>query len=145
VRSAECGVQNAEWGIRKSSFSWYPSDVDAQIKSLVEGWRKRAAEESAQRARAREDAVARLLPVARKLKERFGVRRIVLFGSRASGSATGGSDVDIAVEGLPPERYAEALRALEETLGAECVDLVEYEDAGAALRAKIDKGVVLDG
>ncbi|MBI5526737.1 MAG: nucleotidyltransferase domain-containing protein [Deltaproteobacteria bacterium] len=118
--------------------------MDAAITSYVDGWRRRAAAEERRQTREREATLARLAPLARELKERFGARRVVLFGSRAAGSADPGSDVDIAVEGLPAERYADALLMLERALGRECVDLVEYEDAGNALRAKIDAGVTLD-
>jgi predicted nucleotidyltransferase len=47
------------------------------------------------------------------LEERFGVKAVYIFGSvRGDTPFHEGSDIDIAVEGLPPERYFEALRAL---------------------------------
>jgi hypothetical protein len=49
-----------------------------------------------------------------------------------------GSDLDLAVEGIPPEQFFQAWAALREILppGLD-VDLVDLEQAGEALRARI--------
>ena len=57
-----------------------------------------------------------------------------LFGSLARGDATETSDVDLAVEGLPPSAYFDALAELMHLLGVR-VDLVRLEEAGESLRA----------
>jgi predicted nucleotidyltransferase len=52
---------------------------------------------------------------ARMLKERFGVKKVYLFGSVTGSSPWHErSDLDIAVEGLAPEDYFRALSALDE-------------------------------
>jgi predicted nucleotidyltransferase len=57
----------------------------------------------------REEALRAAEACAALLKERFGARRVVLFGSLAGDDFDRDfSDVDLAVEGLPPY---EALRA----------------------------------
>lgn len=117
----------------------------SEMEALTAGWRRRAEEQAAAAERQRRSDIERLRPHAQMLAERFGVTRVVLFGSRARGSSRPGSDVDLAVEGLPDSRYIEALRALETELGPEAVDLVQAEQAGASLRAKIDAGIVLHG
>ena len=115
------------------------------VRAYVEGWRLKAADEQAEARRRREQNVARMRPVARMLAERFGIRRVVLFGSAALGTDQLGSDVDLAVEGLAPAQYFAAFHALEAELGLELVDLVEIERAGHLLRAAIDRGIVLHG
>ncbi|MGQ9630385.1 MAG: nucleotidyltransferase family protein [bacterium] len=73
----------------------------------------------------------------RVLKERFGAREAFVFGSlRGDSPWHEHSDIDIAVEGLPPGQYIEALTTLYEFLpeGME-LDLVPLERAVPSLVA----------
>lgn len=115
------------------------------VSSYSAGWRERAAREELERERRRQETAARLKPIVERFAAEFAVRRVILFGSRAFGRERPGSDVDLAVEGLAPERYFAAFRFLERELGADLVDLVEYEVAGATLRQRIEEGIVLLG
>jgi predicted nucleotidyltransferase len=72
------------------------------------------------------------------LKSRFGVRRVILFGSLAyTSSSASVSDVDLAVEGLAADDYWRAWGLAEEVINDRPVDLVEMERAGEALRRAI--------
>jgi predicted nucleotidyltransferase len=74
------------------------------------------------------------------LRERFGVRRVILFGS-AAGDAPwhSHSDLDVAVEGLRPEDHLRALNACYELLPPGlAIDLVPLESAWPELRARIE-------
>lgn len=77
---------------------------------------------------------------AQLLREQFGVRRVVLFGS-AAGDAPwhSRSDLDLAVEGLRPEDHWRALSACYSLLpsGLE-LDLIPLESAWPELRAYIE-------
>jgi predicted nucleotidyltransferase len=73
------------------------------------------------------------------LRERFGVRRVVLFGSLAGqGTWHTQSDVDLAVEGLAPSEFFHAYSACRDLLprGTE-LDLVPLERASPEMRARI--------
>jgi len=73
----------------------------------------------------------------------FGVRQVILFGSVARGRAHSDTDVDLAVEGLAPERYFEALARCSDVAGRN-VDLVPMEEAiPELLRIIRTKGEVL--
>jgi predicted nucleotidyltransferase len=64
---------------------------------------------------------------------------VVLFGSLAHGAwFEPESDVDMAVEGLPPGAYWGAWRRVESYFPARKADLVEYETASESLRQAID-------
>jgi predicted nucleotidyltransferase len=82
------------------------------------------------------------------LAGRYGVSRVYLFGSLARGEMVHeSSDVDLAVEGLSPDRYFEALVELWDLLprGAE-LDLVPVEYASPEMLAIVrSQGVVLHG
>lgn len=73
------------------------------------------------------------------LKDRFGARRVILFGSLAQeGPWHDRSDIDLAVEGLPPEAFFRAYAACGALLppGLE-LDLVPLESLYPELRARI--------
>ncbi len=74
-----------------------------------------------------------------------GAHKVWLFGSLAKGRRQDfRSDLDLAIEGLPPERYLGALGELLLRLPLP-VDLVELETASAALRLQIlTFGILLD-
>ena len=73
----------------------------------------------------------------------FGVQRVILFGSVARGRAHSDTDLDLAVEGLPAERYFEALARCADVAGRN-VDLVPVEEATPQLlRIISEKGEVL--
>ena len=73
------------------------------------------------------------------LKEQFGVRRVIVFGSLVGDTPWHSrSDLDLAVEGLRPESHLRALAACYEILpqGLD-LDLVPLESARPELRARI--------
>jgi predicted nucleotidyltransferase len=87
-------------------------------------------------------SLADLLEQARigaKLLKSLGASRVRVFGSVARATEPDWhTDVDFAVEGLPPSRYFEALGELLIKLTCR-VDLVEYECASESLRNEIDR------
>jgi len=56
-----------------------------------------------------------------------GAREVYLFGSRTTGQGSEGSDVDLAVSGLPPERFFEAMGDAADILGCR-LDLVDIDE-----------------
>jgi predicted nucleotidyltransferase len=97
--------------------------------------------------RAERSRVERALPEpARILAERFGARRVLVFGSLARAEGWDEhSDVDIAVEGVAPRRFFEAW-ALVERLVGRALDLVALEGAEESLRQRVVReGKVLHG
>lgn len=77
------------------------------------------------------------------LREKYGVKNAFIFGSlRGDSHFDERSDIDIAVEGLAPERYFEALTELYALLPAGFeVDLVPLERAQTSLVALAKGGV----
>ncbi|MEA3210449.1 MAG: uncharacterized protein QOE70_3506 [Chthoniobacter sp.] len=74
---------------------------------------------------------------ARTLASESGVTRVWFFGSAAARRPLDyASDLDLAVEGLPGERYFGTLGALLSILRCP-LDLVRWENASDALRAQI--------
>jgi uncharacterized protein len=88
------------------------------------------------RAEARRARASEALPALVALLAGGGARRVWLFGSLAWGSAHEGSDIDLAVEGLPAEALWPAQGELLRV--APCsVDLVRIEEAPEALASRI--------
>ena len=77
--------------------------------------------------------------LAAALREAFGPRvQVYLFGSLLDlDRFRGGSDLDVAVEGLEPAEYWEAWELAESTVRKASLDLVRLETAPAPLREHI--------
>lgn len=77
-----------------------------------------------------------IVEAARVLRAQ-GAREVYLFGSVATGRVRDGSDVDLAVAGLPPERFFRALGLAADVLGRplSLVDLDEDTPFTRYLRA----------
>lgn len=106
------------------------------IEEMAASWRLRAAAVQS-RVDERARRVRDLLPAAKAmLVDRYGARRVVLFGSFARGDSRESSDVDLAVEGLDGARYFTAMSDLSGLLDSP-VDLVELESAQSSLLERI--------
>lgn len=83
----------------------------------------------------------RVRKAAEVLKNQFGARRVLLFGSLAQPFwFKEDSDVDLAVEGLKSGKdYWEAWQIVEEIIGDRLVDLIEIETARESLRQAIQR------
>ncbi|MBN2122671.1 MAG: nucleotidyltransferase domain-containing protein [Deltaproteobacteria bacterium] len=91
----------------------------------------------------REKLLAPIRKASDALKSRFGVRRVVLFGSLAHAEwFTEDSDVDLVVEGLEGKDYWRAWRLAEEIMGDRLVDFIETETAWESLRSTIERSGV---
>lgn len=75
---------------------------------------------------------------ASALKE-LGAREVYVFGSAASGRRSSGSDVDLAVSGLPPEVFFRAMARARDILGRD-LDLVCLEDDNPFTRYLREEG-----
>ena len=72
-----------------------------------------------------------------------GASRVWLFGSLARGRPQDDrSDIDLAVEGLPPHLYYRMVSELDQLVHC-TVDLVEFENASPRLRSQIENCRVL--
>jgi predicted nucleotidyltransferase len=75
--------------------------------------------------------------VAQMLKEKYKVKRIFLIGSLVKGYVHEGSDIDLVVEGLPPELYMDALVDANDLVDRKVeVNLIPWENAFESLRKK---------
>jgi predicted nucleotidyltransferase len=77
--------------------------------------------------------------LAKILADEYGVERVYLFGSFAWGKVVRpDSDIDLAVEGLPPRQFLKAYGQLERATHY-AFDLVPLENASSRLREQILK------
>ena len=68
-----------------------------------------------------------------------GAREVYVFGSAATGRLRPGSDVDLAVSGLPPERFFDAMAKAEDALDGE-LDLVDLDEPSPFTRYLREEG-----
>ena len=102
--------------------------------------RRRAEQERQMHLRRAEQARGVARDAARLLKEKFGARRVILFGSLARDDHFHRrSDIDLAVAGVSPQDFWRAWSALD-SLGPEFeIDLIDIETTPAALCRQIEQ------
>ncbi|MCE2450408.1 MAG: nucleotidyltransferase domain-containing protein [Candidatus Latescibacteria bacterium] len=112
--------------------------------SYIEGWQKRLCQERKALDQAAQKAQVQAQVCAKALVEEYGAERVYLIGSLTRGSGFHPrSDIDLAVAGIPPERYFAVLADIAERAGRE-VDLILLESATPALLECVaNEGVLL--
>ena len=108
--------------------------VDIRVAAAT--YRARAVAQREQAERRASELVARLPRARQVLVEKYGATRAELFGSLATGAVSMESDVDIAVGGLQPRDYFNALADLIAVFKC-AVDLVRIEEAPPSLVERI--------
>lgn len=99
--------------------------------------RERRRREAAISRRERGWTVAR--QAARVLREMFGATRVVVFGSLVHGHwFRVDSDIDIAVAGVPPDRFWHVWAALDDVAEGFEINLVALEDTTGTFRQHIE-------
>jgi predicted nucleotidyltransferase len=102
--------------------------------------RKRRAETRTEVAKRRRRALAVASKAAELLKEKFGAKEVILFGSLARrGDFSLYSDIDLAVRGVDPLRFYAAGAAIERVDLSFQIDLVELETCPPAVFKNIEK------
>ncbi len=95
---------------------------------------------------AQPEALSLAQACASMLQQRFGARRVILFGSVVGdGPWHAGSDIDLAVEGLPRSTYDRAIQAAHAMLPPDLpIDLVPLEKAFPHVRVSILRETPMD-
>lgn len=86
-----------------------------------------------------DDEFSKAIQRAAAALRQFGAREVYVFGSAASGTLRGESDVDLAVSGLPPEAFFRAMARAGDILGRQ-VDLVDLDEDSPLTRYLRDEG-----
>jgi predicted nucleotidyltransferase len=112
--------------------------MSVDLASYVEAWRRRWADAEREDARLAAEALALVPRLSRHRNQRYGARRVFLFGSLAEGFFRSGSDIDLAVEALPKDAsFFRAAADLDDLAKPFRVDLVPLEDAYPEVRERI--------
>jgi len=120
-----------------------------EFESYLSAWKRRLELEKEEERRLAQEALSTARYLSRVLIEKYGARRVYLFGSLALylkglRSFKRSSDIDLAVEMLPKDRYFPILREINRLSKFE-VDLIDINDCPDVLRELILKeGIILD-
>jgi len=83
-------------------------------------------------------SIARMAAVV--LKERFGAKRVVLFGSLAQDAwLTPWSDIDLCADGIPFESFFRAEAEIESIASGFKVDFLDFRECSPDLLKRIEK------
>lgn len=99
-------------------------------------WRQHLANQAEQQQQAVDLAWQEVRQMAQCLRQEFGVQRILAFGSLVRGRFTPESDIDVAVDHIPPSRYFEAV-ARANDFSDRWVDLKPLEDLTPRFRDRV--------
>ena len=83
-------------------------------------------------------SIKKKLDQATEYLKSIGCKEIILFGSLSDGTSDRYSDIDLAVSGISPWSYFEAVVVLPSLIGSK-VDLVSMDHTSAELRKRIRK------
>lgn len=86
-----------------------------------------------------DEAIREAIERAAAVLKDMGAREVYVFGSAATGTMRDGSDVDLAVVGLPPGVYIAAIIKARDALGRE-LDLIDLDDDNLFTRYLKKKG-----
>jgi predicted nucleotidyltransferase len=78
-------------------------------------WQEKQRKQRLYRQKLAQEARESLSPIIIYLTENFPIKKIILFGSLIKGNFCETSDIDLAVEGIPPEDYFSVLAKLNHT------------------------------
>lgn len=110
----------------------------AELRTYVEAYDRRVAAREAARRRQAQAARARVAELARICRS-FGATRVRLFGSLVTERYGATPDIDLAIDGVPPERYFELWAALDRAEPPLPVDLVDTAIAPASLLQRLER------
>jgi predicted nucleotidyltransferase len=80
-----------------------------------------------------------LIKRAAETLKSFGATDVYLFGSLAKGTFRSNSDIDLAVSGIPPEKFFEAMGRAEDVLKRE-IDLIDLDENNPFVEFLISHG-----
>jgi predicted nucleotidyltransferase len=104
-----------------------------------EAIRRRQAAVSAEVVRRRRRAILTARKAAELLRNEFGAKKVLVFGSLARhGGFTLWSDIDIAATGIPPAHFFEAVGAITGVSAEFKVDLIDLDNCPTSLRKVIE-------
>ncbi len=89
-----------------------------------------------------DDALREAIERAAAVLKEMGAREVYVFGSAATGTMREGSDVDLAVVGLPPGEFISAMVRAGDALGRE-LDLIDLDNDNPFTRYLREEGELL--
>jgi predicted nucleotidyltransferase len=107
-------------------------------KRYREAWDRRRKKEVEELDRKRGILIKKVRLCAQKIKD-LGAKRVILFGSLATGNFRKDSDIDLAVEGLSVNGYFKALGILEEILEDVNFDLIDTKETIPTVMKRIER------
>ena len=113
-----------------------------QLQIYIGSAKKREKARLAELEKRRQNGLKLAKEAAKLLKIQFGATQVILFGSLLTNKFHETSDIDLAVNGLPENRYFQAVGYLL-GLGEFEFDLVEISQAHPEIARAIAKGVML--
>jgi predicted nucleotidyltransferase len=105
-------------------------------QKYIDYWQQQSANQAEKQKQAVDQAWQEVRQMAQCLRQEFGAQRILVFGSLVRGSFTPDSDIDLAVDHIPPHRYFAAV-ARANDFSSRWVDLKPLDDLTPHFRERV--------
>lgn len=113
--------------------------IPEDVKKYVSGWKKRKRKKEARLKRNQEEAYAKAKQIADLLKNKYAIKKVILFGSTVTGKYWEQSDIDIAILGLDDRKYMDIIWEASQIALPFSLDIVPLESATKSLKRKIER------
>jgi predicted nucleotidyltransferase len=97
-----------------------------EIDPYLDYWKTKQQETQSYHQMLAQEAKESLVPIIDYLIQNFNIKKIILFGSLVKDNFCETSDIDLAVEGIPPEAYFPTLAKIN-TMSDRWIDLKPIE------------------
>jgi predicted nucleotidyltransferase len=112
-----------------NTFSYVKKMIaDEKYKDFIIAWQKRIKKQESKEEKIIKKAKEFAVKCAHLLIEKFGAKKVFLFGSLKDGYFHENSDIDLAVEGLPVSLYFKALAEVHRMNNDFRIELIPLED-----------------
>ena len=110
-------------------------------QKYIKGWLQREKNKKMKLKQKKEKAMKKAKKISTRLKTKYGITRVILFGSLAENKFWEHSDIDLAVTDLSEEKYLEAFGEATDIASPFKVDVIIIEKAPELLIKKINRGI----
>lgn len=116
-----------------------------QRRAFREGWKRRAEKHAKRLQELAAEARTKAAMAAKHLRQHYGVKRVLLFGSLARGDFRTDSDIDLCVDALPPHLFYAVYAQLERIVCPFDLDLLVLEDLDRPEHRDLKASILRDG
>lgn len=113
--------------------------TDDKLEEYKKAWQERLLKKKNEERKRKEEAVEKAKKASLLLKEKYGINRVILFGSLAKDRFFANSDIDLAIDGTGEEDYISMAWDVWLEVRPFKVDLVPVQEVEDRVKERIER------